>query len=69
MQSDVQQQGADHTALRSSLLSRREPAAIDHARLQPTADQFPGGELPESRHEVFVVDAVKCRRQVRVQDP
>ena len=35
VQRDVQQHGADHAALRSSLLSRSEPAILDHARLQP----------------------------------
>ena len=49
VQSNVQQQRADHPALRSSLLGRGEPAVLDHARLQPLRDQSPGGERAELR--------------------
>ncbi|MFH8477016.1 hypothetical protein [Streptomyces sp. NPDC018000] len=68
VESDVQQR-ADHTALRSSLLGRCEPAAVDHTGLQPAPDQVPGGELSDGGSQVVVVDAVERRRQVRVQHP
>ena len=41
VQRDVQQQRADHPALRSSLLGRGEPALLDHAGLQPSARSVP----------------------------
>jgi site-specific DNA recombinase len=39
----------DHSALRGSLIGRGEPALVDHARLEPLLDQFPGGERVEHR--------------------
>ena len=69
MQGHVQQQRADHPALGSSLLGRGEPAVLDHPRLQPSGDQFPGRERAELAEQVMMVDPVERRRQVRVEYP
>ena len=59
-----------HPALGSSLLSRGEPLALlEHARLQPGADQIPAGKRAERGQKVVVVDSVERRGQVRVQHP
>jgi hypothetical protein len=44
VQGDVQQQGAGHAALGSSLLGRSEAAILDHPCLQPALDQPPSRE-------------------------
>src|SRR4051812_23422174 len=43
----VHQQRADHTALGSSLLGRREHPVLNHPGPQPAGDQIPGGERSE----------------------
>ena len=49
VQRDVQEQRADHAALWSSFLRRREPfARLEHPRFQPACDHVPGGERSES---------------------
>ena len=59
-----------HPALGSSLLGRGEPLALlEHARLQPGADQVPAGKRAEHGEKVVVVDSVERRGQVRVQNP
>lgn len=60
---------SDRPALWSSLLGRGELTLLDHARLQPPGDQSPGRERAEFAEEVLVVDTVKRRCQVRVEDP
>ena len=69
VQSNIQQQRADHPALRSALLGRGEPAILDHARRQPLPDQFPGGERAQRPQDVIMVEPVECRRQVGVEHP
>jgi len=70
VQCDVQQQGADDTALRSPLLGGREPLArFEHPGFQPVPDHVPGGERPERLKKPGVVDAIERRRQVRIQYP
>ena len=70
MQGDVQEQGADHAALRSSLVGRCEPfARLEHTRLQPIANHFPGREWPDHRHQVGMIDSIERRRQVSVENP
>ena len=70
MEGDVQEQRADHPTLGSSLLGRGEPLALlEHARLQPGADQVPAGKRAEHGEKVVVVDSVERRGQVRVQHP
>src|SRR6185437_9526043 len=59
-----------HAALGSSLLSRREPLTrLEHARLQPATDHFPGRERPDRGEKMVMIDAVERRGQVRVQHP
>lgn len=69
VQRHVQQQGADHPALGSSLLGWAEPTLLDHARLQPALDLFPGRERAEMGEEPVMVDPVERRCQVRVEHP
>jgi hypothetical protein len=69
VQGDVQQHGADHPALRSSLLRGGELTALDHARLQPLPDHPPRGERAEHGQQVIVSDVVKRRRQICVEHP
>ena len=69
VQGDVQQHGADHTALRSSLLGAVQPTLLDHARLQPLRDHSPGGERAEHGQDVVVGDAVERPGQICVQHP
>ncbi len=42
---------------------------VDHPCCQPLRDQSPGGERAEHGQQMRMVDAVKCRCQVRVQHP
>ena len=44
VQSNVQQQRADHTSLRSSLLGCGETSVLDHPGPQPPLDQAPRRE-------------------------
>src|SRR4051794_31422971 len=44
----VHQQRADHTALGSSLLGRREHPVLNHPGPQPAGDQIPGGNDPSA---------------------
>ncbi len=69
MQSGVQQQRADHTALRSSLLGAMQPALLDHASLQPLPDHPPRGKRAKLAEDMEVGDAVKRLCQVGVQHP
>ena len=62
VQGDVQQHGADHPALRSSLLGAGQSTVLDHARLQPLPDHSPGGERAEHGQKVVVGDPVERRR-------
>jgi hypothetical protein len=48
-------------ALRGSLFRRGEPAAADHARLQPGPDLFSCREAAELAKEVIMVNAVGAR--------
>ncbi|MGP8180009.1 MAG: hypothetical protein ACLP1E_04360, partial [Acidimicrobiales bacterium] len=41
----------------SSLLGRGEPTFLDHARLQPLSDLFPGGERAEQIEKMGVIDS------------
>ena len=66
VQGDVQQQRADHTALRNAVLGAMQPALLDHVRLQPLRDHSPGGERAENGQDVVVSDAVERRCQVCV---
>jgi hypothetical protein len=52
--------------LRGSLFRRGEPAAADHARLQPGPDLFSCREAAELAKEIIMVNAAECRRQIRV---
>ena len=61
--------GRDHPALGGSLPGRGEPAVLDHARLEPPADQSPGGEGTQRGQDVIMAEPVECRLQVRVQRP
>ena len=61
VQRNVQQQRADHPTLRSALLSRGEPALLDHASSQPPGDHAPPGEGAEVSQQPLVVDAVERR--------
>jgi site-specific DNA recombinase len=62
--------GRNHTALRSSLLGRREPLArLEHPGFEPVPDHPPRGEGPERGEQPAVVDPVERRGQVRVQRP
>jgi len=69
VQRDVEDQGADHPALRGSLLGWGEPVLADHARLQPSGHGVPGGEAVQLVKDVIVVSVVERRFQVRVQRP
>jgi hypothetical protein len=69
VQGDVQKQGACHPALRSSLLGAGQPAVLDHARLQPSADHSLSGERADLAEDVIVADPVKRPGQVRVEHP
>jgi hypothetical protein len=66
VQGDVQQHGADDTALRGSLLGAVKPTVLDHTRLQPRADHSRCGDRAEHRQDVIVGDLVERRRQIRV---
>ena len=50
-----------HSALRSSLLGRNEPAPLHHAGGQPPGNHSPGGEGAEMIQQPVVVDAVERR--------
>ncbi len=69
VQRDVQQQGADHPALRSSLLGRRELPCLHHSRLEPCPDRSPCGERAELGQEPVVIDAVERSGQIGVEYP
>src|SRR6266568_7830434 len=69
VQRHVQQHGADHPALGSSLLGRGEPSLFDHPCLQPLLDLIPGGKGAEMGEQQVVIDSVECRRQIRVEHP
>ena len=69
VQSDVQQQRADHTALRNTVLGAMQPTLLDHASLQPLPDHSPGGERADHGLNVIVGDAVERPGQIRVQHP
>lgn len=65
VKSNVQQQRADHPALRRSLVGRGETLAMfEHTRLQPAADHSPGGEPTEHHEKVVVIDVVERRCEV-----
>ena len=69
VQGDVQQQRADHTALRNAVLGAVQPALLDHARLQPLRNHSPGGERAEHGQDVVVRELVECLCQIGVQRP
>src|SRR5438128_1061079 len=69
VQRHVQQHGADHPALGSSLLGRGEPSLFDHPCLQPLLDLIPGGKGAEMGEQQVVIYSVECRRQIRVEHP
>jgi hypothetical protein len=66
VQGDVQQQRADHTALRNAVLGAMKPTLLDHARLQPLRDHPPGGGRAEHADDVVVGELVERLGQVRV---
>src|ERR1039458_9377833 len=66
VQGDVQQHGADHRALRSSLPGARPTTFLDHPRLQPLLDHFPGGERAKLTEDVGMVDLVERPGQIRI---
>ena len=69
VQCHVHERGADHPALGSSLPGRGEPAVLDHARPEPLAHQFPGGEGAQRGEDVIMAEPVECRLQVGVEHP
>jgi hypothetical protein len=69
VQSDVQQQRADYTALGNAVLGAVQPTLFDHAGLQPRSDHSLGGERAEHRLNVVVSDEVERPGQVCVQRP
>jgi len=64
VQRDVEEQGAGHPSLGSSLLGRGEPLAVEHARLQPFPDEALGGERAELAEDVVVRDQVEGRHDI-----
>jgi hypothetical protein len=46
VEGDVQQHGADHTALRNAVLGALQLSLLDHARLQPLRDHPLAGNVP-----------------------
>src|ERR1035441_2471063 len=58
-----------HPALRSSLLGARQPTFLDHPRLQPLLDHFPGGERARLTEDVEMRDLVDHPGPIRVQPP
>ena len=69
MQRDVEDQGTDHPALRSSFFGWGETTFVEHASFQPAPDQFPGRERPELVEDVVMSDSVERRCQVRIEHP
>jgi len=69
VQGDVEQQRADHTALRNTVLGAMQPALLDHSRLQPLRDHPPGGERAEHGQDVVVRELVERLGQICVQHP
>ena len=66
VQCHVHQAGAAHPALWDSLPGRGEPAVLQHARLEPLADQSPGGEGSQRGEDVLVAEPVEGRLQVGI---
>jgi site-specific DNA recombinase len=62
--------GRDDTALRGSLLGRREPfPSLEHPRLQPGGNHRLTGKAARHRQQMVVADAVERARQVSVKNP
>src|SRR4051812_29420795 len=69
MESNVEQEGTDHAALRCSFLGGGETLLLDDSGFQPSGDHSSCRKGSQHLNEVNVIDAVECRCQVRVQYP